>query len=110
MSNGSETTLRSDNIGDSKNFTIERSRTRCLNFSDILKVASPAEYFWNSMEILKGYGSLIWPAAPPCPCGAGSSYFLNFIFTVVFLRVFKYFYQNLAKPVGKGLRNTGPDI
>ena len=53
------------------NFTVELSRTRCLNFSDILKTKSSAEYVLEFPGDSKKVTVLIWPAAPPAPVGLG---------------------------------------
>ena len=64
-------------ISEILNFTVELSRTRCLNFSDILKMTVSAEYVWNFTEILKSYGSDLACGAPS-PCRAGSSMIWNY--------------------------------
>ena len=60
-------------ISEILNFTVELSRTRCLNFSDILRAKSSAEYVLEFHGDSKNITVLIWPAAPPAPCRAGSS-------------------------------------
>ena len=56
-------------ISEILNFTVELSRTRCLNFSDILKTKSSAEYVLEFHGGSKKVTVLIWPAAPPAPAG-----------------------------------------
>ena len=56
-------------ISEILNFTVELSRTRCLNFSDILKTKSSAEYVLEFPGDSKKVTALIWPAAPPAPAG-----------------------------------------
>ena len=62
--------LRYDrSISEILSFTVELSRTRCLNFSDILKTKSSAEYVLEFHGDSKKVTVLIWPAAPPAPAG-----------------------------------------
>ncbi len=56
-------------ISEILNFTVELSRTRCLNFSDILRAKSSAEYVLEFHGDSKKVTVLIWPAAPPAPAG-----------------------------------------
>ena len=56
-------------ISEILNFTVELSRTRCRNFSDILKTKSSAEYVLEFPGDSKNVKVLIWPAAPPAPAG-----------------------------------------
>ena len=56
-------------ISEILNFTVELSRTRCMNFSDILKTKSSAEYVLEFPGDSKNVKVLIWPAAPPAPAG-----------------------------------------
>ena len=56
-------------ISEILNFTVELSRTRCLNFSDILRAKSSAEYVLEFHGDSKNITVLIWPAAPPAPAG-----------------------------------------
>ena len=56
-------------ISEILNFTVELSRTRCRNFSDILKTKSSAEYILEFPGDSKKVTALIWPAAPPAPAG-----------------------------------------
>ena len=56
-------------ISEILNFTVEFSRTRCRNFSDILKTKSSAEYILEFPGDSKKVTTLIWPAAPPAPAG-----------------------------------------
>ena len=58
-------------ISEILNFTVELSRTRCLNFSDILRAKSSAEYVLEFHGDSKNITVLIWPAAPPAPAGLG---------------------------------------
>ena len=49
--------------------TVELTRTRCLNFSDILKIKSSANNVLEFPGDSKKVTALIWPAAPPAPAG-----------------------------------------
>ena len=55
-------------ISEILNFTVELSRTRCLNFSDILRAKSSAEYVLEFHEdSKKDCSDLV--CAPPAPAG-----------------------------------------
>ena len=65
---GCQTTLRSDNLGDSKNFTIVRSKNPVLEFPGHSKNVTISS-------------ELLWPAAPPCPAGLVLVFFEKFSFS-----------------------------